>query len=59
LKPIGTPWIESGASLLLSVPAAINDQERNYLVNPQHPQIAELQIVQTRPFQFDPRMFRR
>jgi RES domain-containing protein len=59
LKNIGSKWIEDQSSLVLKVPSAINEQEQNLLINPQHKDIAKLKIVKTIPFQFDPRMFKK
>ena len=57
LQTIGTNWIISRHSLLLHVPSAINPLENNLLINPAHPDLHHLKILQIQPFQFDPRMF--
>lgn len=54
----GTDWAMSLRSLVLEVPSAIVKSERNYLVNPLHPDIAKLRLLSAQPFTFDPRMFR-
>ena len=35
-QDLGTDWIRSGATVVLSVPSVIIPSERNYLLNPQH-----------------------
>lgn len=57
LQTIGTDWLRSGKSLVMVVPSAINPLERNFLLNPSHPEIKKLKINNRQPFQFDPRMF--
>ncbi len=58
LKEIGSSWARGKRSLLLEVPSAVVPQEKNYLVNPQHPDFAKLQIGEPRKFVFDPRLFK-
>lgn len=57
LQELGTDWIRSQSSLVIIVPSAINARENNLLLNPVHPEMAELTIGDDRPFLFDPRMF--
>jgi len=56
LKDIGTDWIKRGSSAVLAVPSAIIPPEKNYLVNPNHPEFARLAIGLPEPFAFDPRL---
>lgn len=58
LRALGGAWIKACSSLALSVPSAVVRQERNVLLNPLHPRIAELKIAPPEPFLFDERMFR-
>ena len=54
---IGDSWIEEGSSLALSVPSTIVPEQRNILINPNHPAFLEmLDTVLVRPFDFDPRL---
>jgi RES domain-containing protein len=64
-EPPGTPsmrygseWLRSGRSAVLEVPSAIVPSEKNYVLNPRHPQFKELRIGRPRPFSFDPRMWK-
>lgn len=41
---IGDAWIESGRSVVLSVPSAVVSIERNVLLNPTHPDMSRIQI---------------
>ena len=56
LRDLGTRWVLSGASSVLSVPSVVIPRERNYVLNPNHPQFKRLIIHAARPFEFDPRL---
>lgn len=56
LRRIGDAWIESGESAVLAVPSVIIPEEKNYLLNPRHPDFAKIIIAKPRPFSFDPRL---
>lgn len=57
-RHIGSEWILSNDSIALEVPSIIIPWERNLLLNPKHPQFAsEVNLVETLPFFFDPRIF--
>lgn len=53
---IGDAWCRSRASLLLSVPSRVMPQERNYLLNPEHPERSEMEVRGPLEFQFDERL---
>ena len=55
-QDLGTDWIKSGASTVLSVPSVIVPSERNYLLIPAHPDFARIRFFQPRPFTFDRRL---
>ncbi|CAM5525301.1 RES family NAD+ phosphorylase [Thauera mechernichensis] len=44
LQEIGRTWIDSGETVVLSVPSAVVPAERNYLLNPRHPNFTRIQI---------------
>jgi RES domain-containing protein len=52
----GGMWIADGTFLWLAVPSAIVPEEHNVLLNPRHSSMADVRVVSTRPFQFDPRL---
>jgi RES domain-containing protein len=56
LQRLGSEWAQSGASLLLSVPSAVIPSERNFLVNPAHPDFAKIRRMRPQPFAFDGRL---
>jgi RES domain-containing protein len=58
LQDIGSIWIHEQRSLILIVPSAVNPEERNLLLNPLHREIATISDIQSKPFQFDPRMWK-
>ena len=45
-------------SAVLSVPSAVVPEERNYLLNPAHPQFRDIAFGTARPFSFDPRLWK-
>jgi len=58
LQDIGSQWLRENRSLLLVVPSAVNPDENNVLINPLHLEINELTDVKSKPFHFDPRMWK-
>ena len=56
LQEMGTAWAAQGRTLVLSVPSAVIPQERNYLINPQHPDFDRISIGVPEAFRFDPRL---
>jgi RES domain-containing protein len=53
---IGSRWRLGGSSCLLAVPSAIVPEERNFVLNPEHPDAKRLRLVRKRRFTFDPRL---
>lgn len=53
---MGSDWLLSESSLILRVPSVINPYEENVLVNPAHPDFADLPDYDFRPLQFDLRL---
>jgi len=58
LQQIGSDWLRSLSSLALAVPSVIVPAEFNYLINPRHPDFAQLAIGSPQTFPFDPRFWR-
>lgn len=56
LAALGADWLMSRRSVALSVPSAVIPIERNLLLNPRHPDIARVRVVDDAPFTFDPRL---
>ena len=52
----GDAWIGSAGSPALEVPSAIIPIEHNYLLNPEHPGFAKIEIGPAEIFPFDPRL---
>lgn len=53
----GSEWLREGQQLGLIVPSVVMPLERNILLNPQHPAMSRVKIVEEREFRFDDRMF--
>jgi RES domain-containing protein len=53
---IGDAWLGERRSLLLRIPSAIVDLERNVLVNPKHPEFTRLGVPKIISFSWDDRL---
>jgi RES domain-containing protein len=56
-RRLGDQWIDSCASAVLEVRSTIVPVEHNYLLNPEHPDFAEIAAEPPVPFVFDERLF--
>ncbi|CAM4266302.1 RES family NAD+ phosphorylase [Flavobacterium terrigena] len=54
-RTIGDNWIRNQQSAILFVPSAIIPNERNVLINPNHPDFKKIKFS-TQPFSFDIRL---
>ncbi len=53
---LGDEWAKAQRALVLAVPSAIVPEEENYLLNPAHPDFAQLAMPKPADFVFDPRL---
>jgi RES domain-containing protein len=56
-RAVGDAWLAQRASVALSVPSVLVPQERNLLLDPEHPRFGELRIGPAQPFRFDARVW--
>ena len=56
LQRIGDEWIDSRRSVVLAVPSAIIEHERNYLLNPNHADFKRVWRGRPQPFAFGARL---
>lgn len=56
LRTIGTTWAAARHTVILSVPSVVIPEERNYLLNPGHPDFSRIHWNAPEPFRFDPRI---
>ena len=56
LQNVGLKWINAGTFLLIKVPSVHVQQEYNILINPHHPGMASVKIIDAEPFIYDPRL---
>ena len=54
----GGRWARELRTCVLSVPSCIVPTERNFVINPAHPNFAAIQFLPSQPFGFDPRLKR-
>lgn len=52
----GNQWIANRSGLGLSVHSAVITREKNVLLNPAHPAMADVRLVVQEPFEFDDRL---
>jgi RES domain-containing protein len=55
-QAIGRRWAANRRSAVLSVPSAIISSERNYVINPKHPDFGRIRFLSPVRFRFDPRL---
>ncbi|MFN0053567.1 MAG: RES family NAD+ phosphorylase [Planctomycetales bacterium] len=56
LQKLGEEWLDCRQDAVLCVPSAIIPGERNYVINPKHPDILQIRVLGKTPFSFDPRL---
>jgi len=54
---LGSRWARANRSLVLYVPSVLVPEERNAVVNPDHPEFETVRMTVERAFTFDRRMF--
>ena len=52
----GDGWLDRGGTLVLEVPSVLVPEETNLILNPAHPRMAEVNIIGSLAFRFDPRL---
>lgn len=55
-QALGDAWLRSASSLALLVPSRVIPLQRNVLLNPRHPAMAEVTVALAEPFVFDDRL---
>ena len=58
-QTLGDSFIKNKNSLVMKVPSAVVQGDYNFLLNPLHEGISEIVIVNSEPFKFDERLFRK
>jgi RES domain-containing protein len=56
LTIIGQTWLNENQTAVLSVPSAVIAVEKNFLLNPAHPNFGCIQVNEPEPFNFDSRL---
>ncbi len=59
LAQIGDEFVKNAETCLLLVPSALALHEKNWLINPQHPEFRQIVLHPAEPLRYDPRMFGR
>jgi RES domain-containing protein len=56
-REFGNAWLAARRSALLQVPSVVVPPARNMLINPLHPNAAQITIAEITPFAFDARLW--
>ncbi len=56
---LGDAWLAAGATLALRVPSVVVPEEHNLLLNPAHPEFAQVRVLDAQPFHFDERLLKK
>jgi RES domain-containing protein len=59
LAIVGGRWLDAARTAVLSIPSVVIPHERNFILNPLHPQWSRLKAGPAEPFSFDPRMWKK
>jgi len=55
-RAIGDAWLAAGKTLVLEVASLVVPYEQNYILNPDHPDMKDVEVIDQLPFEFDPRI---
>lgn len=58
LRSMGDQWFDNAVSVARAVPSVVIPEERNVLINPEHPDFGRLDVGAAREFELDSRFFR-
>ncbi len=56
VQRFGGQWAKSLRSVVLSVPSSVVSTERNFVINPMHPEFGGIEFLPARGFKFDLRL---
>ena len=56
VRAFGDDWLRAGQAVALSLPSVLCELSRNLLINPDHPRMGRLELVQVHAFTLDPRL---
>jgi RES domain-containing protein len=58
LQDLGTDWVRAAKTAILMVPSVVIPSERNYLINPEHSEARQVEVISSEPFALDIRLYR-
>jgi RES domain-containing protein len=58
LAQIGDEFVKKAQHCVLLVPSALSENEKNWLINPRHPDFKQIVVNAPEPLRYDPRMLR-
>lgn len=57
-QKVGDEFVIANRCCLLKIPSAVTQGDFNILINPHHPEFAEIKVIQIEKFPFDMRIFK-
>jgi RES domain-containing protein len=57
-RDIGTTWLVKGETAVLTVPSIVIPEEKNFILNPNHPDFQKVKKSGPRAFSYDPRIIK-
>ncbi|MDA8239220.1 MAG: RES family NAD+ phosphorylase [Nitrospiraceae bacterium] len=57
-RDIGTKWLAKGETAALTVPSIIIPEEKNFILNPGHPDFQKIKKIGPLAFSYDPRIIK-
>jgi RES domain-containing protein len=58
LADLGSDFVKQEKAAIMIVPSALATVENNWLLNPAHSDFRRIRVLDTEPFQYDPRLLR-
>jgi RES domain-containing protein len=58
LADLGSDFVKDEKAAIMIVPSVLATVENNWLFNPAHPDFRRIKVLDTEPFQYDPRLLR-
>jgi RES domain-containing protein len=55
-RRIGDEWVDANSSAVLEVPSVLMPRQKDYLLNPLHPDFGKIALIEQNPFAFDSRL---
>lgn len=55
-QKLGTDWLKKAESAVIQLPSSVCIEEYNFIINPEHPEAAQITVVNCKPFTYPDRL---